>query len=116
MDILRTVYRNPFALLPVRVFHLIVLGSVEDYKMLEKINKVTAAKYADVRSLVSGVNHSMQDLNSKCKYLYVKVGRFSRHICKSFILLVQLFRLFIRKRFCIFGKHNFIVFKVFIKQ
>ena len=39
--------------------------------MLEKINKVSAAKYADVKNIVSNVNGSMQQLDTKCKYIYV---------------------------------------------
>ena len=42
-------------------------GSVEDYTMLEKMNKVTASKYTEVKNLVTGVNHSMNDLNTKCE-------------------------------------------------
>ncbi|XP_067935952.1 biogenesis of lysosome-related organelles complex 1 subunit 2-like [Watersipora subatra] len=40
-------------------------ASTEDYKMLEKINKVSAAKYADLRNIVSNVNSSMQQLDEK---------------------------------------------------
>ena len=50
---------------------VLFLGSVEDYHMLEKINKVSAAKYADVKNIVSNVNGSMQQLDTKCKYIYV---------------------------------------------
>lgn len=35
--------------------------------MLEKMNKVTTNKYAEMKSLVGGVNQSMRELNAKCK-------------------------------------------------
>ena len=46
----------------------ILVASTEDYKMLEKINKVSAAKYADLRNIVSNVNSSMQQLDEKCMW------------------------------------------------
>ncbi|KAF6030683.1 BLOC1S2 [Bugula neritina] len=39
--------------------------SIEDYTMLEKMNRVTSSKYTDIKALVSSVNSSMQDLNAK---------------------------------------------------
>jgi len=44
-----------------------ILVSVEDYTMLEKMNKVTAARYQDMKFILDGVNASVHDLNSKCK-------------------------------------------------
>lgn len=45
---------------------VLAVGSVEDYTMLEKVNKVSGSKYADVKDLVENVNMSMQQLDEKC--------------------------------------------------
>jgi len=45
-----------------------IVDSIEDYTMLEKMNRVTSSKYTDIKALVSSVNSSMQDLNAKCVY------------------------------------------------
>ena len=46
-----------------------VLGTVEDYKLLEQMNKITLSKYAEMKNLSTAVGNSLQDLNDRCKFL-----------------------------------------------
>ncbi|XP_065568600.1 biogenesis of lysosome-related organelles complex 1 subunit 2-like isoform X2 [Artemia franciscana] len=39
--------------------------SIEDYKVVETMNKVTTAKYADLVNLATGVKKTIEDLNGK---------------------------------------------------
>ncbi|KAK2726168.1 hypothetical protein QYM36_000577 [Artemia franciscana] len=43
--------------------------SIEDYKVVETMNKVTTAKYADLVNLATGVKKTIEDLNGKYRDL-----------------------------------------------
>ena len=43
-------------------------SSESEYQLLEQMNKVTSAKYKDLRLIAAGVGKGMEDLNEKCKY------------------------------------------------
>ena len=46
---------------------LFVLGTIEDYKLLEQMNKVTLSKYSEMKNLSTAVGNALQDLNDRCK-------------------------------------------------
>jgi hypothetical protein len=42
-------------------------GTIEDYKLLEKMNKITNCKYSEMKHIALGIGGSLQELNEKCK-------------------------------------------------
>lgn len=44
-------------------------GTIEDYKLLEQMNKVTLSKYAEMKNISTAVGNSLQDLNDRYKSL-----------------------------------------------
>ena len=48
-----------------------VLGTIEDYKLLEQMNKVTLSKYSEMKNLSTAVGNALQDLNDRCKQIHV---------------------------------------------
>ncbi|KAK3586107.1 hypothetical protein CHS0354_033227 [Potamilus streckersoni] len=42
-------------------------GTVDDYKLLETMNKITIAKYSEMKQIAGNVANSLQDLNEKYK-------------------------------------------------
>ncbi|KAL3876338.1 hypothetical protein ACJMK2_034199 [Sinanodonta woodiana] len=42
-------------------------GTIDDYKLLETMNKITIAKYSEMKQIAGNVAHSLQDLNEKYK-------------------------------------------------
>ncbi|OWF40352.1 biogenesis of lysosome-related organelles complex 1 subunit 2-like [Mizuhopecten yessoensis] len=44
-------------------------GTIEDYKLLENMNKITIAKYSEMKQLAQDISTSLQDLNDKYKTL-----------------------------------------------
>lgn len=49
------------------MFFFNILGTVEDYKLLEALNKITITKYTDMKELTENISKGLQDLNEKCK-------------------------------------------------
>ena len=57
----RTLYlRLPF-------FFLQISGSLEDYVLLEKLNKMTVTKYSEMSSTTKTLIAAMEELDKKCK-------------------------------------------------
>lgn len=44
-------------------------GTVEDYKLLETMNKVTISKYSEMKNIAAGLGKALTDLNEKYKML-----------------------------------------------
>ncbi|KAK7111173.1 biogenesis of lysosome-related organelles complex 1 subunit 2-like [Littorina saxatilis] len=44
-------------------------GTIEDYKLLEKMNKVTICKYSEMKHIALSVGGALQELNEKYKSL-----------------------------------------------
>ena len=44
-----------------------ISGTIEDYKLLEKMNKVTLCKYSEMKHIATNVGGALQELNEKCK-------------------------------------------------
>ena len=45
-----------------------VTSSESEYRLLEEMNRVTAAKYADLNKIASNVSRGVIELNEKCEY------------------------------------------------
>ncbi len=43
------------------------LGTAEDYKLLETMNRATVHKYVEMKQIAVNINRSMKDLDEKCK-------------------------------------------------
>ena len=46
-------------------------GTIDDYKLLETMNKITLSKYSDMKIMASNISSSLNDLNDKCKLIDV---------------------------------------------
>ncbi|PVD39166.1 hypothetical protein C0Q70_01794 [Pomacea canaliculata] len=44
-------------------------GTIEDYKLLEKMNKVTICKYSEMKHIALSIGSALHDLNEKYKSL-----------------------------------------------
>ncbi|KAK6185171.1 hypothetical protein SNE40_007463 [Patella caerulea] len=44
-------------------------GTVEDYRLLEKMNKVTVCKYSEMKHIAMNIETALKELNSKYKNL-----------------------------------------------
>ena len=42
-------------------------GTIEDYKLLEQMNKVTFNKYTEMKNIATAVGNALQDLNDRCE-------------------------------------------------
>ncbi|XP_048763903.2 biogenesis of lysosome-related organelles complex 1 subunit 2-like isoform X2 [Ostrea edulis] len=40
-------------------------GTIEDYKLLEALNRITITKYTDMKELTENISKGLQDLNDK---------------------------------------------------
>ena len=47
-------------------------SSESEYQLLEQMNKVTTAKYHDMRLIASNVGKGILELNEKCIYLFLQ--------------------------------------------
>ena len=73
------VFKAPF-------FFLQISGSLEDYVLLEKLNKMTVTKYSEMSNTTKTLITAMEELDKKCKltvYMcvcirFVHVGDHSR--------------------------------------
>lgn len=45
-----------------------VPGTIEDYKLLEKMNKVTICKYSEMKHIALSIGSALHDLNEKCEF------------------------------------------------
>ena len=45
--------------------------TVEEYKLLQKLNQMTIAKYSDMSALATRLNEVSQRLNDKCEWMHV---------------------------------------------
>ena len=43
-------------------------GTIEDYKLLEKMNTLTMNKYSDMKHIALSISGALKELNEKCKY------------------------------------------------
>lgn len=43
------------------------VGTIEDYKLLETLNKITITKYTDMKEFTENICRGLQELNEKCK-------------------------------------------------
>lgn len=43
------------------------VGTIEDYKLLETLNKITITKYTDMKEFTENISRGLQELNEKCK-------------------------------------------------
>lgn len=46
-------------------------ATVEDYKLLENINRATITKYTDMKHIAANVSKSMNELNEKCMLFFM---------------------------------------------
>ena len=56
-------------------FFLQISGSLEDYVLLEKLNKMTVTKYSEMSNTAKTLITAMEELDKKCKLtvcMYVK--------------------------------------------
>lgn len=49
---------------------LLFSGSIQDYVLLEKLNKLTVTKYSEMSDTAKTLITVMEELDKKCKYLY----------------------------------------------
>ena len=51
-------------------------GSIQDYVLLEKLNKLTVTKYSEMSDTAKTLITVMEELDKKCKALYecIKLG------------------------------------------
>lgn len=50
----------------------ISLGTCEDYRLLENMNKITSLKYMEMKDISINISRNLQDLNNKCEYKKLK--------------------------------------------
>ena len=48
-----------------------IAGTIEDYKLLEKMNKITICKYSEMKHIALSVGSALQELNEKCEYIII---------------------------------------------
>lgn len=48
-------------------FVILLPGTIEDYKLLEKMNKVTICKYSEMKHIALSIGGALQELNEKCE-------------------------------------------------
>lgn len=44
------------------------LGTCEDYRLLENMNKLTSLKYMEMKDISINISRNLQDLNNKCEW------------------------------------------------
>ena len=49
-------------------YHRLCLGTAEDYKLLEQMNRTTITKYSEMKQIAVNIHKAMVDLNDKCKW------------------------------------------------
>ena len=50
------------------IFYLsYISGTIEDYKLLENMNRITINKYTEMKSTADSIAVNLQTLNDKCK-------------------------------------------------
>ena len=50
------------------IFYLTYIsGPIEDYKLLENMNRITINKYTEMKSTADSIAVNLQTLNDKCK-------------------------------------------------
>ena len=54
------VFKAPF-------FFLLISGSLEDYVLLEKLNKMTVTKYSEMSNTAKTLITAMEELDKKCE-------------------------------------------------
>ena len=52
---------------PIKPHFLQILGSLEDYILLEKLNKMTVTKYSELSNTAKTLITAMEELDKKCK-------------------------------------------------
>ena len=48
---------------------MLISGSIEDYVLLEKLNKLTVTKYSEMSDTAKTLTTVMEELDKKCKDL-----------------------------------------------
>lgn len=48
-------------------------GTIEDYKLLENMNRITINKYTEMKSTADEIAERLQTLNEKCRHIYTHV-------------------------------------------
>lgn len=46
-------------------------STLDDYRLLENMNRATITKYSDMKQIAGNVSKSMTDLNEKCTNMHV---------------------------------------------
>lgn len=55
---------------------ILLLGSIQDYVLLEKLNKLTITKYSEMSDTAKTLITVMEELDKKCKFFSAKISNF----------------------------------------
>ena len=55
---------------------ILLLGSIQDYVLLEKLNKLTITKYSEMSDTAKTLISVMEELDKKCKFFTAKISNF----------------------------------------
>ena len=69
-------------------FFLQISGSLEDYVLLEKLNKMTVTKYSEMSNTAKTLITAMEELDKKCKltvctYICIRFVHVGDHSCNK---------------------------------
>ena len=51
--------------------YFVIVGTIDEYKLLEDMNKATINKYAEMKDISTNINIAMKNLDDKCMLSYL---------------------------------------------
>lgn len=56
-----------FTVLEITPLRFVILATSEEYKLLERMNRATITKYAEMKDIATNISDAVKSLDEKCK-------------------------------------------------